>query len=146
MQTQSYILTDMWILAQKLRIPTIQLEDHMKLNKKEGQSVNALSPLKRGNKIIIEGRGNEGSGWERGEEGKGVVAKRREWTSTPQCFCSFSQQQITAIQGSKWARGLWNRDYQQGCHSLDIGMVQTLWHLIITKTLPKLIQKFQKKN
>jgi hypothetical protein len=78
MQTQSYIFTDMWILAQKLRIPTIQLEDHMKLNKKEGQSVNALSPLKRGNKIIIEGRGNEGSGWERGEEGKqGMERDRR---------------------------------------------------------------------
>ena len=33
-----YILTDKWILAQKLRIPKIQFTDHMKL-KKEDQSV-----------------------------------------------------------------------------------------------------------
>jgi hypothetical protein len=34
-----YALTGKWILAKKLHIPTIQLTDHMKLNKKEGQSV-----------------------------------------------------------------------------------------------------------
>jgi hypothetical protein len=30
-----YVLIDKWILAQKLRIPKIQLTDHMKLKKKE---------------------------------------------------------------------------------------------------------------
>ena len=28
-----YVLTDKWILAQKLRIPKIQFSDHMKLKK-----------------------------------------------------------------------------------------------------------------
>ena len=30
-----YALTDKWTLAQKLRIPIIQLTDHLKLNKKD---------------------------------------------------------------------------------------------------------------
>ena len=34
-----YALTDMWILAQKLGIPKIQFTDHMKVKKKEDQSV-----------------------------------------------------------------------------------------------------------
>ena len=34
-----YILSDNWILAQKLRIPKIQLTDQMKFKKKEGQSM-----------------------------------------------------------------------------------------------------------
>ena len=37
----------------------------MKLNKKEGPSVDASIPLRRGNKIITGGRGREGPGWER---------------------------------------------------------------------------------
>jgi hypothetical protein len=37
----------------------IQLTDHMKLNKKEGPSVDALIPLGRGNKIITGGRQKE---------------------------------------------------------------------------------------
>ena len=48
----------------------IQLTDHMKLNKKEGQSVNASMPLRRGNKIITGGRGREGPGWVRKGGGK----------------------------------------------------------------------------
>jgi hypothetical protein len=36
-----YVPTDKWILAQKLRVPMIQFTDHMMLNKKENQSVNA---------------------------------------------------------------------------------------------------------
>jgi hypothetical protein len=44
-------------LAKKLRIPMIQL----KLNKKEGPSVDASIPLRRENKIILGGRGREGS-------------------------------------------------------------------------------------
>jgi hypothetical protein len=65
-----YVFTDKWILAQKLRIPTIQLTDHMKLNKKESQSVNASIPLRRRNKIVTGGRGGEGPGWKRGGGGK----------------------------------------------------------------------------
>jgi hypothetical protein len=34
-----YVLTDEWILAQKLRIPKIQFANHMKLKKNEDQSV-----------------------------------------------------------------------------------------------------------
>jgi hypothetical protein len=34
-----YALNDKWILAQKLRIPKIQFAKHMKLKKKEDQSV-----------------------------------------------------------------------------------------------------------
>jgi hypothetical protein len=36
-----YALTDKWILAQKLQILKIQFTDHMKLKKKENQSVGA---------------------------------------------------------------------------------------------------------
>jgi hypothetical protein len=35
-------------LAKKFRIPTIQLTDCMKLNKKEGPSINTSIPLRRG--------------------------------------------------------------------------------------------------
>ena len=42
----------------------------MKLNKKEGQTLDTSNPLRRGNKIIMEGRGSQGLGWERGGEGK----------------------------------------------------------------------------
>jgi hypothetical protein len=37
----SYVLTDMWLLALKLRMTTIQLTEHMKLKNKEEQSVGA---------------------------------------------------------------------------------------------------------
>jgi hypothetical protein len=45
---------DKWVLAQKLRIPKIQFANHMKLKKKEGQSVDTLILLRRGNKIAME--------------------------------------------------------------------------------------------
>jgi hypothetical protein len=48
-----YTFTDRWILAQKLRIPKIQFKDHMKLKKKEDQSVGALVLLRKGNKILM---------------------------------------------------------------------------------------------
>ena len=50
-----YALTDKWISAQKLRIPKIQFAKHMKLKKKEDQSVDTLILLRRGNKISMEG-------------------------------------------------------------------------------------------
>jgi hypothetical protein len=43
-----------WLLAQKLRIPKIQLAKHMKL-KKEDQSVDTSFLLRMGNKIPMEG-------------------------------------------------------------------------------------------
>jgi hypothetical protein len=51
----SATLTDKWILAQKLRIPKIQFEKHMKLKKKEDQSVDTSILPRRGNKIPMEG-------------------------------------------------------------------------------------------
>jgi hypothetical protein len=36
-------------------VPKIQFEKHMKLNKKEGQSVDTSFLLRRGNKIPMEG-------------------------------------------------------------------------------------------
>jgi hypothetical protein len=48
-----YALTDKWILAQKLGIPKIQFTDHIKLKKKEDQSVGASVLLRKGNKILM---------------------------------------------------------------------------------------------
>ena len=36
-----YVLTDKWILAQKLRIPMIQPTNHVELKKKEDQTIYA---------------------------------------------------------------------------------------------------------
>jgi hypothetical protein len=44
-----------WILSQKLRIPKIQVAKHMKLKKKEDQSVDTLPLLRIGNKTPMEG-------------------------------------------------------------------------------------------
>jgi len=43
-----YVFIDKWLLAQKLRISTIKLTDHMKLKKKVGQSVDASHLLEGG--------------------------------------------------------------------------------------------------
>jgi hypothetical protein len=48
----------------------IQLTDHMKLKKKEDQSVDASVFLTRGNKILRGGRGWEGLGRKRGGKRK----------------------------------------------------------------------------
>jgi hypothetical protein len=45
----------------------IQLTDHMKLKKKKDQSVYASGLLRKKNKTIMEGRGREVPGRERGE-------------------------------------------------------------------------------
>jgi hypothetical protein len=63
-----YVLTDKWILAQKLRIPKIQDTKHMKLRKNEDQSVDTLPLLRIGNKTHMEGVteikfGTETKGW-----------------------------------------------------------------------------------
>jgi hypothetical protein len=49
-----YALTDKWILVQKLRIHKIQFTKHMKLKKKEDQSMDTSILLRRGNKISME--------------------------------------------------------------------------------------------
>jgi hypothetical protein len=49
-----YVLTDKWILAQNFGIPKIQFTNHMKLKKKEDQSMDTLILLRRGNKIPME--------------------------------------------------------------------------------------------
>ena len=49
------IVTDKWILALKLRLCKIQLTDHMKLPKKEDQSVDASVLLRREKKIFKGG-------------------------------------------------------------------------------------------
>jgi hypothetical protein len=48
------------------RILIIQLKDSKKFNKKEGPSEDASIPLRRGNKIIMGGKGRDDLGW-RGE-------------------------------------------------------------------------------
>jgi hypothetical protein len=48
-----YALTDKWILAQMLRIAKIQFTDHMKLKKKEDQSVGASVLLRRGKILTV---------------------------------------------------------------------------------------------
>ena len=49
----------------------IQLTDHLKLKKKEGQSVSASVLLTKGNKVITGGRGCEGLGMKTGGGIKG---------------------------------------------------------------------------
>jgi hypothetical protein len=51
-----YMFTDNWILAQKHRIFKKQFTDHMKLWKKEDQTVDALVLLRMGNKILMSDR------------------------------------------------------------------------------------------
>jgi hypothetical protein len=46
-----YSLTGKWILVQKLRIPKIQFTEHLKLKKKEEQTVVILVLLRRWKKI-----------------------------------------------------------------------------------------------
>ena len=60
----------MWILAQKLRISKIQFIEHMKLKKKEDQSMDASILLRRGNKILMGGNTETKCGAE--TEGKAI--------------------------------------------------------------------------
>jgi len=54
------------------RIFMIQLTDHMKLNKKEDPSADALIPVRMGNKIITGDRGRERSRIRYGGKATGV--------------------------------------------------------------------------
>jgi hypothetical protein len=53
-----------------LGMPTVQFTDHVKLKKKEDQSVDASVLLRRGNKILTGSIGRKGLGRERGGKGK----------------------------------------------------------------------------
>jgi hypothetical protein len=65
--------------APKLKTPKIQFTDPMKLKKKD-QNVDASVILKRGNKILMGGRGWEGLGRKRGGRGKGSrVSMGEDW-------------------------------------------------------------------
>ena len=55
-------------MAPKLGIPKIKFTDHMKLIKKGDQNMDA-SVLRKGNKILMEGRGWEGHGRKNREGG-----------------------------------------------------------------------------
>jgi hypothetical protein len=63
-------LTDKWKLAPNLRILKIQFTDHMKLKKKEDQTVDASVFLRRGNKIFMGGNMEAKCGSE--NEGKAI--------------------------------------------------------------------------
>ena len=75
-----YVLTDKWILSQNLRIPKIQFTDHMKLKKKEDQSVDASVHLRRGIKIPTCGRWWKGFG--RKKVGGGEMGQDLVWEET----------------------------------------------------------------
>jgi hypothetical protein len=61
---------DKWLLAQRLGIPKIQFTDHLKLRKKEDQSVDTLVLLKVGSKIPMGGDTETKCGGE--PEGKAI--------------------------------------------------------------------------
>ena len=75
-----YVLTDKWILVQKLGIPKIKFTDHSKLNKKKGQSVDVSITDRSRKKINRGGRVKEASGWEEGmgKWGRIRYGKRQE--------------------------------------------------------------------
>jgi hypothetical protein len=60
------------MLAQMLRIPTIQPTNHMELKKKEDQSVVTSILYRRGNKIITEGRERDLGGERKSRAGPGI--------------------------------------------------------------------------
>ena len=71
-----YVLTDKWLLAKKYRMPMVQLTDYIKLNMKEGPSMDASFPLRRGNKIIMGSRERDECEWGwGGGRGKGCIIR-----------------------------------------------------------------------
>jgi hypothetical protein len=74
-----YVLTDKWLLVQKLTMPMRQSTYHMELRRKKDQGVNASALHWGGNMVIVGGGGREGPGRERGWGGNnGVVSRTRE--------------------------------------------------------------------
>jgi hypothetical protein len=60
-------------ISQKYRIPMLHSTDPKKINKKEGPSEDASILFRKGNKIIMGGRGREGLGCERGGDKRGRI-------------------------------------------------------------------------
>jgi hypothetical protein len=59
------------VTAQLLRICIPRMQPtNCKLNKREGPQEDTSISLRRGNKIIMGGRGRKRSGWERGQRGE----------------------------------------------------------------------------
>ena len=54
-----YVLTNKWILVQKCRMPMIHPMIHPKVLTIEDPRKDALIPLRRKNKLIMESRGRE---------------------------------------------------------------------------------------
>lgn len=72
-QKDKHGLNSLILLAPKLRMPMIKFTDHMKLNMKDNQSVDASNSLRWGNRIIMRVRGRKGTGG-RGGGGKEWMA------------------------------------------------------------------------
>ena len=70
-----YALTDKWMLAQKLRLPKIQFAKHMKLKKKEDQSV-VTSILLRMGEQNTHGRSYRDKVWKVTAEMEGKTIQR----------------------------------------------------------------------
>jgi hypothetical protein len=88
------VLTDKWILAQKLGVPKTHFTDHMKLKKKEDQSVDTSVILIRRNKIPIGG----GTETKCGAETEGKANRRLHHLRTtpytvtkPRYYCGCQQ-------------------------------------------------------
>jgi hypothetical protein len=55
-----HVFTYKWILLIKYRMPIIHPVNPKKLKEKEDPSEDSWIPLRRGNKIVLKGRGREG--------------------------------------------------------------------------------------
>jgi len=75
-----YVFTDNWILSQKLGIPTKHFTDHMRLKKKEDQSVDASVLLRKVNKILPGG--NTGTMSRAQTEGNAICPRCSHQTQT----------------------------------------------------------------
>jgi hypothetical protein len=75
------------VLAQKLRIPKIQFKNHMKLKKKEDQSVTTSVLFRRGNKITMEGVRERNCG----AETEGMTIQRLPHLGTHPIYCYQTQ-------------------------------------------------------
>ena len=80
----------------------------MKLKKKE-EGVGALVLLRRGNKIIMEGRENEGSGRKKGGEGK--VDHDQVWEETRKKYRG-SENRIEVCSSRGWEMGVAPKKFQ----------------------------------
>jgi hypothetical protein len=73
-------------LAKKLGIATIQFTNHVKLKKKEDQSVDVSVLLRKGDKIIKGGIGWEGLGRKRGGGEEKKRGPDQIWEETGEMF------------------------------------------------------------